>query len=157
MTKPDLAPWVEPLSTQLAESRREVEEAVRRIPGTAWDRPSAYPGWSYKDHLSHLSESHRGVQAVLQAVVAGAQPDLSRFARIDATNEENRRKHLSTPVDELLAAFIRASDETERLLSELHPEQASLSLGPMTVGQAMQGFAMHDAGHLTELRKATQA
>jgi len=149
MSPGTFAAWVEPLALRLAQSRREIAKVVSEVSADAWNNA----GWSYKDHLSHLPESHRGVQAVLQAFVDGRDPDFSRFDRINDINEENRQKHLATPVKELLTAT-EESEKTESILSDLSAEQADLRLGPMTLSQAIHGFSMHDDAHIEEIRKA---
>ena len=127
---------------------------VPQVPDDKWSQESGYSGWTYKDQLGHLPESHRGLQGVLKAVVAGGEPDFSRFLKIDELNEENRQKHLSTAVDTLLADFVETSEATERLVSELKPEHEDVKFGPLTIGLALQGFVMHDRGHLDEIRLA---
>ncbi len=152
-----LTAWVEPITLRLEQSRQEIEQVAGEVPANAWDKPSAYSGWSYKDQVSHLAESHRGLHSVLLAIVAGSQPDFSRFDRIDEINEQNRQKHLATPVKELVAEYAKASEETQHILSGLSAEHAAFNLGPMTLSQALQGFTMHDIAHPQELRKALQA
>jgi len=149
--------WVEPIAGRLAQSKQEIEQVARDIPEDAWSEPSAYPGWSYKDHLSHLPESYRGLQSVLGAVIERRDPDFSRFDRIDEINEKNRQKHLATPVVELLDSMAAEGQQIQQLLSELGPEDADNRLGPMTLSQALQGFMMHDVAHLEELREGLQA
>ena len=157
MSDQTVAAWVEPVALRLVQSRREVQRVAAEVPANAWDRPSGYSGWSYKDQVSHLAESHRGLHSVLRAILTGGQPDFSRFARIDDINEENRQKHLATPVEALLAEYARASEETQQIVSGLSAENAGFNLGPMTLSQALQGFTMHDIAHLEELGKALQA
>jgi len=154
MTEQKRAEWVKPITQRLAQSRQEIAQLVSEVPADAWTKPSPYSGWSFKDQLSHLSESHRNVHDVMRAVIAGRAPDFSRFLRIDEINEENRQKHSGTQVDELRAAFIRESEETENIVSGLTGEHAEFRLGPMTLSQALQGFTLHDAEHLSQLRKA---
>ena len=157
MSDGNFAPWVEPTASKLAESRKDINDVVRQVPGTAWDEPSDYPGWSYKDHLAHLPYAHFGVHEVLRAVISGRKPDFSRFDRIDDLNEENRRKHVATPVETLLAAYLAESEATQGILSELNDEHAEVSLGPMKISQALQGFAMHDIAHGDEIKKALES
>jgi uncharacterized damage-inducible protein DinB len=156
MSDPKFAEWVEPVAERLEQSKREIEQVVEEIPADAWEQPSAYGGWSFKDQLSHLGDSHGRVQSVLRAILAGQDPDFSQFARIDEINEQNRLNHIDTPVTVLRTSFVLRSDETQNVLSELGAEHADFSLGPMTLEQALNGFAMHDAQHLEELRKALQ-
>ena len=157
MSDQTVAAWVEPVALRLEQSRQEIEQVASEVPANAWDKPSAYSGWSYKDQVSHLAESHRGLHSVLRAIVAGQDTDFSRFDRIDEINEENRQKHLATPVEELLAEYATASEETRHIVSGLSVENAGFNLGPMTLSQALQGFTMHDIAHLEELKKALQA
>jgi uncharacterized damage-inducible protein DinB len=154
MSDQKFAAWVEPMARQLSQSKDEIGRIVKEIPQEAWGKPSAYPGWSFKDHLSHLPHAHSGVHGVLGAVVEGREPDFSRFARIDDLNEENRQEHIETPVADLLAAFLRESEGTQTALARLKAEHAEARFGPMTIGQALQGFALHDMEHLTQMKKA---
>jgi len=148
------ADWVEPLAQTIAKARDDIVQVVDELPDDAWSKTSDYSGWTYKDHVSHLAESHRNVHDVMRAVIAGRDPDFSRFLKIDEINEENRQKHLATSVDALRTTFIAASEETESILGSLNAEHADFRLGPMTLGQAIQGFTMHDPEHLSQLRKA---
>jgi uncharacterized protein (TIGR03083 family) len=157
MSEAGFAPWVEPIAGGLARSRQDIEHTVRRIPAEAWAEPSGYPGWTYKDHLSHLPHAHSGLHDVLQAVVEGRTPDFSRYANIDALNEQNRQDRLETPVEDLIAAFARESEGTQRALASLTAEHAEVNFGPMTLSQALSGFAMHDLEHLEQMKKALQA
>ncbi|MEO8456266.1 MAG: maleylpyruvate isomerase N-terminal domain-containing protein [Chloroflexota bacterium] len=147
------AAWAEPIAGQLAKSRREMAEVVRKVPADAWAKPSDASGWSYHDHLSHLPASHAGVQSVMRSVIEGRAPDLSRFAVIDEANEENRQQNIDRGVDQLLGEFTAANEETERLVRQLTEDHEQYDLGPMKLGQALNGFAMHDFGHMDEIRK----
>lgn len=151
------APWAEAVAQNLEQSRRDLANLVPQVPADAWAKPSEYGGWSYKDQLAHLPESHRGVQGVLRAIMAGEDPDFSRFLKIDEINEENRVAHLDTAPEDLLISFNSASETTESMVRELTAEHEAADLGPMTLGQALQGFNMHDRAHTDELRKALQA
>jgi hypothetical protein len=153
----EFVPWVEPIASRLAESRLEIEKTARGVPVEAWDKASSYPGWSYKDHLSHLPHAHEGLHGVLRAVLEGRQPDFTRFVNIDALNEENRQQQADTSIDDLIAAFVSESQGTQRLLSDLTAEHGDVSFGPMTLGQALNGFAMHDAEHGSQITKALGA
>jgi uncharacterized damage-inducible protein DinB len=145
---------MERIADALAAARREVAITVPEVPADAWSHESDYPGWTYKDHLSHLPESHRGVHTILRAAIEGRKPDFSRFDRLDEINEKNRVAHVATPIDELLAAFLAESAETQRLVRTLSTDDESLNLGPFTLGQALQGFVMHDTEHLGAIRGA---
>jgi hypothetical protein len=90
-------------------------------------------------------------------VLEGRQPDFTRFVNIDALNEENRQQQADTSIDDLIAAFVSESQGTQRLLSDLTAEHGDVSFGPMTLGQALNGFAMHDAEHGSQITKALGA
>ncbi len=151
------ASWTQPIAERLEQSRRGVEQVASQIPTENWEKPSGYAGWSFKDQLSHIGDSHARLQSVLRAILGGRDPDFSQFLRIDEINEEDRRRNLSVPVEELQTAYAERSQETLRVVSELTDEHSNFSLGPMTLGQALQGFAMHDSAHLEQLKKALQA
>jgi hypothetical protein len=153
----EFVPWVEPIASRLAESRLDIEKTAREVPAEAWSKASSYPGWSYKDHLSHLPHSHQGLHGVLQAVLEGREPDFTRFVNIDTLNEKNRQEQADTPVDDLIAAFLRESEGTEQALSRLTAEHAEVSFGPMTISQALEGFAAHDIEHCSQMKKALEA
>ena len=156
MSDMTFASWTQPIADRLEQSKRGVEEVVSQIPPDNWEKPSGYARWSFKDQLSHLGDSHARVQVVLRAILQGRDPDFSQFLRIDEINEEDRHKHSASPVEELRSAYAERSQETLRVVSELTAEHAAFSLGPMTLDQALQGFAMHDMAHLEELKKALQ-
>lgn len=151
------ASWVEPIIERLEQSRAEAERVVAAMPAEAWSRASAYAGWSCKDQLSHLAESHSGLQSVLQAVIDGRDPDFSRFDNIDEMNEAHRLAHLDTAVAELLAQYSAANKQTQELMAGLSAEHSEVNLGRFTLGQALQGFSYHDSAHLGEIAKAAPA
>jgi hypothetical protein len=146
--------WTSDALTAFAESRKGAQEFVPNVPADKWLKDSDYAGWTYKDQLAHLPNSHRNFQGVLAEVLAGGVPDFSRFLKIDELNETNRQSHLDTPVEQLLAEFVEASEGTERWVAELQPKHADVKFGPMTFAMALQGFVMHDRAHLDEIRKA---
>lgn len=148
------APWVEPIAEKLAESRKEIADVARLVRAEAWSDDSDYPGWTYKDHLSHLPYSYEGLVSVVATIADGDAPDFSRFDNIDSMNEANRQQHVNSDVEQLLAGLAQQGGELEAALARLKPEHAGLDLGQMTFGQALSGFTMHDQAHLAEIKKA---
>jgi uncharacterized protein (TIGR03083 family) len=154
VSEQEFAGWVQPIAERLESSRQGVEQVVSQVPAESWSKPSGYPGWTYKDQLSHLGDSHARVQEMLRAVLEGRDPDFSQFLRIDEINEEDRRNNAGTPVEQLRTAFADRSDQTLSVIGELADEHGAIRLGPMTLENALQGFALHDTVHLKELKKA---
>jgi hypothetical protein len=148
------ADWVAPIAQRLSESRTSIAEAARSVPASAWGNASGYEGWSFRDQLAHLGDSHESLHGVLNSVLGGDEIDFSRFMNIDAVNAENLAKHTGETAEGLAAAFVRNSEQTAELMTRLTDEHEGVKFGPMTLGIALQGFSLHDVQHLEEIKKA---
>jgi uncharacterized damage-inducible protein DinB len=155
-------PQVEEKFFWLQRHREGLLRAIYSVADEAWDEPSAYPGWTYREILAHIASNdlraHTGLRALL------GQRDEARLAAlrdIDSWNarsiEERRGRSVRALVDEMLAL----RHETLRLLSQLGPEHASAILatarGEMPVLDYIDRVGVHEAGHAGQLVPASRA
>ncbi len=158
MTSRTFASWVEPIATQLRESRREIAEIARTIPDGAWSRPSPDPGWSYRDLLAHLAVGDWVCQTVLRAAVGGEQFDMTITTHLDDHNARVIEERKGRSVQELIAEVAAEGEETQELLrqlSEAHEERRHED-APMSLVEFLRFYPTHDRDHLAQLRTALQ-
>ena len=105
----DFAGWVAPSATKLKQSREDIIAAANGVPDDAWEQPSGYEGWTFRDQLAHLGDSHESFHSVLGSVLAGEEVDFARFARIDDVNAENLAKRKGASVADVKRSFDQAS------------------------------------------------
>ncbi|MDZ4279046.1 MAG: maleylpyruvate isomerase N-terminal domain-containing protein [Dehalococcoidia bacterium] len=159
MTTRTFAPWVEPIATQLGESRAAIADVARSVPAEAWERPSPLGGWTYRDLLAHLAAGDWVCQSILSAAVAGRPADLSILNQLDERNEQLRREREGRSIEELIAEVESEGEETQELLARLTDEDESRRQegAPMSLGEYLcDAFPGHDRRHLEELRTALE-
>ncbi len=162
MTTRTFASWVEPIASQLRESRAQIVEVGHSIPMEAWSRPSPLEGWSYKDLLAHLATGDWVLHTVLKAVTTNTPLDVGQVGGIDFISEGNaqRLKERATHSPEALIEEVEAeSIVTQELLSRLTEadETRSQEGAPMKLSDYLRGFPGHDRQHLEELRTGIEA
>ncbi|HLN16096.1 MAG TPA: maleylpyruvate isomerase family mycothiol-dependent enzyme [Acidimicrobiales bacterium] len=106
----------EPVVAQLQEVWSSIEEAGAGLPAEAWERPTDCPGWTVRDHVSHLV----GIERTLLGEAAPPAPDgpPPEHVRnpIGELNEAWVADRRGRPGAEVLAEF---AEVTARRLKEL--------------------------------------
>ena len=165
MTSHNFARWVEPIALQLRDGRRQIVEVAQAIPPDAWGQSSPVEGWTYKDVLGHLAAGDVFHQIVISAVLDGGELDLrpvsgEREARTARILKERRGR----PSHELIAEVEAEGQETRKLLARLtQPDElvevyTSRTTGaPISLGEFLRLFPMHDREHLAHLRSVREA
>ncbi len=158
MTSRTFASWVEPIATQLRESRREIAEVARTIPEGAWSRPSPDPGWSYRDLLAHLAAGDWVCQTVLRAAVGGERFDMTITTQLDDQNARVIEERKGRSVQELIAEVAAEGEGTQELLGQLNEadEERRQEDAPMSLVEFLRFYPTHDRDHLAQLRTALQ-
>lgn len=155
------AAWVEPVATELRETRSQIARKANQIPDEVLALPSPLPEWSYKDLLAHLATGDWVCHVILRTIVANEVLDLGTVANLDWVaqgNAERLAERKERPAQELIAEVRSHSDETQELLAQLTDadEERTQEGAPMTLGQYLKGFPGHDRDHLAQLETALQ-
>jgi len=160
MTDLRFASWVEPVASQMRDSRRQVIDFARYAPSEIWDRPSASEGWTYKDLLAHLAGGNdQMLQDILHTVVA-RQPLDPKVLEPDTDGENSRRvaERRSWSIEQLIETLERDGADMQDLLSRL--QEADKVIHPGGASWSLEGLfhvvheENHDIEHLTQLRMA---
>ena len=160
MTERTFAAWVDPLAAAPRKSRAEFVAYARTLPAAAWERPSALPGWTYRDLLAHLAgDTGKTIQSVLQTVIAGGQLDPAILAGAEERNERDVADRRGRTVDELIAEIEADGDALDDLYSQLTDAHKDLRQDgfPMSLGEALSNEpGGHFREHLAQLRLAEE-
>ena len=125
--------WI-PLNRLLAAQRR-LQTLGERLPGAAWEAPSAAPGWRRRDVLSHLAAHGHQHHRPLRAVLAGAplrawQPDQDDpTLDSDGWNARQVAQRADWPLARLLDELEANMAETLRLWAQIGDHQLLLPYG----------------------------
>jgi uncharacterized protein (TIGR03083 family) len=131
---PTRAARSEPVVDRLAQVWASVVTACEQLDGDQWERPTDCPGWTVKDHLSHLIGTERTLLG------DPAPPELettpphvaNAFGAINEAWVEARR---SVPGAEVLAEFVETTNRRIDALSAMPTEKWD-EVGWSPVGQA---------------------
>jgi hypothetical protein len=159
MTSVRFAAWVEPVASQLRESRREVIEFVRARDAFFWPKPSVVEGWTNHDLLAHIGRGNdQMLQDILRAVVAGREvPNEVLEPDTDAENERRVAERRAWAVQRVISELEEAGAEMQELLAGLRAEHAELH--PAGASWTLEGLLQvvlaedHDREHLDQLRQ----
>ncbi|MGH8996160.1 MAG: maleylpyruvate isomerase family mycothiol-dependent enzyme [Acidimicrobiales bacterium] len=123
----------------------------------AWDLPTDCPGWSVRDHLSHLI----GTELGLLGTAAPAQPEpMPAHVRnpIGQNNEAWIEARRGVPGTEVLAEFVSATTRRLEELSSFAPERWSTPgwspIGEAPYGEFMLMRIMDSWVHGQDMRRA---
>ncbi len=148
----------EPVVDQLAEVWHSIQAACERHAHVAqWDEPTDCPGWTVRDHLSHLI----GIERMLLG--DPAPPPLASFPAhvrnpLGEINEAWVEARRATPGPEVLREFRETTDrrlEELRSLPAEHFDVVSRSpLGEMPYRRFMQTRVIDSWAHEQDIRRA---
>jgi len=155
----------EPAVDQLAEVWTSIRSACHDLGPGQWEAPTDCPGWSVRDHISHLVGIERMLLGDPAPEALGEYPPHVRneIGRLNEAWVESRR---STPGPEVLREFAEVTERqfaevTERRLAELralpaaHFDVVSESLlGRMAYRQFVQTRVVDSWAHEQDVRRA---
>jgi hypothetical protein len=141
------------VSSVLAATARRWLDLTASVTGDLIERPAAAGEWSAVDCLRHLLEAERHVfPGRVRQFLAGVEDlGVANPSAIPPTPERTAR--------ELAEAFARVREENVGLIATLRPEDlertaTSRRLGPITLGDLLHQWAVHDLEHLVQAERA---
>lgn len=112
----------EELLARIVESRAHLEQLLAGLSPADYERQRA-DGWSFKQHLAHLSAWRRSLLALLNGESRDAALGLPENAHetlgTEGINERLATRAAATPLDEVLAEFRASHDDVLARLREL--------------------------------------
>ena len=124
----------DPLIDALEETWSATARLCEELPPDAWEQLTDCPGWTVRDHMSHMI----GTELSLLGVAAPAPPDpMPDYVRnpIGQANEAWIEARRTTPGAEVLAEFVSVTTRRLEELSSFPPERWQ-EVGWSPVGQA---------------------
>lgn len=143
---------------EIAQAPANLRAAVRRLSGAQLDTPYRPDGWTVRQVVHHVPDSHLNSYLRFKLALTEDEPTIKTY-------EEARWAELpdnaATPIEVSLALLDSLHDRWVRLLRSLTPEQWKRSfrhpeLGPMTLEKTLALYAWHGkhhVAHITELCK----
>jgi len=151
-------PHVAPIAERWDEVTAYLVDVAQVAGVEGWNRTSPYPGWTYKDLLTHLATGYTIRLARLRSLVEkgelGAEPDA------DAANAENIARHRKSSPEALVEEMVQQRSEVRRLLGLLRREHLEVRTLVHRRGQApedgpfleaLQHWHEHDLAHAADL------
>jgi uncharacterized damage-inducible protein DinB len=156
MGEPKFAAWVQPIAAQYRDSNAETVRIAGQITADGLTKPTADSGWTVRDELVHIAASLSDFAGTFGAIVRRERVDMSRFADIDARNADNLASRSRCTTDDVAHDVERDGPAVQKLLTRLtDADQSRTPDGfPITLGQMLQGYAMHDQYHLGQIKTA---
>jgi uncharacterized damage-inducible protein DinB len=148
----------EVLVEEIAETPSKLRAAVSRLTDSQLDTPYRPGGWSIRQVVHHLPDSHLNSYVRFKLALTEDEPTIKPYA-------EDRWAKLPdskvTPIEVSLTMLGSLHDRWVRLLRSLTPEQWRRTfrhpvLGLMTLEKTLALYAWHGkhhVAHITELRK----
>jgi DinB superfamily len=142
----------------IARTPVNMRAAIRRLTETQLDTPYRPDGWTVRQVVHHVPDSHLNSYVRFKLALTEDDPTIKPYA-------EDRWAELAdtsaTPVDVSLTLLDSLHDRWVRLLRALTPAQWQRTyrhpeLGPMTLEKTLAIYAWHGkhhVAHITELRK----
>ncbi len=115
--------------------------------------------WSIAEVLAHLTEVEVRFNSRLQRIVGEDSPALESYFPPPGYPEANSVRN---PADDLVAGFSDARSGTIAFLSMLPPTTGERTavhpdLGPVTLADFLNAWAVHDLGHLRQITELYRA
>jgi uncharacterized protein (TIGR03083 family) len=127
----------------------------------AWQRPSAYPGWTAHDLLAHLSSTLLAIPRLVDAAFSEARPESAEPFDQDRWNAGQIRRRRDRPVSDLIDEFQSGATDLSRVIQErvLRPTdlQRVVPIGAgrgRPLGEVLEEQLDHQRRHLADLLKS---
>ena len=133
---------------------------VYNIDPVYWERPSALPGWTYRQLLMHIATGDWVLQMHLLHLIEDGT--IAAWPDVSAGNAERLAERAHSTHHALTEEFLSMRHETLRLISQLTPEHLEQPIefwwetqpNQHTVFEYVLGFPSHDLTHREQLRPA---
>ena len=151
-------PALQPAAAAL--SPDETLYVVHNVEPICWERPSAVPGWTYRQLLAHIATGDWVLQGHLRHIIA--QGEVAAWPDIDAGNAALLASRAHSTERALTEEYVSMRHETMRLRSCLQPEHLDLRISFWWEPQPNEhslldyllAFERHDRTHRDQLRPA---
>ena len=146
------------LIDQIAEAPKRLREAVSGLTGSQLDTPYRPGGWTVRQLVHHVPDSHMNSYVRLKLALTENQPTIKPYEeQLWAELPDSRE----TPIEASLALLDLLHLRWVILLRALKPEEFARQLthpanGPMTVDNLVHLYAWHGrhhVAHVTSLRQ----
>jgi uncharacterized protein (TIGR03083 family) len=91
---------------------------LKAVRSDAWQRPSAYPGWTAHDLLAHLSSTIQAIPRLVDAAFSQPGPGPAEPFDEDRWNAGQVRRRRDLAADDLIDEFQRGAADLSRALDE---------------------------------------
>jgi len=142
----------------IAETPAKLRSAVKGLNDSQLDTPYRPEGWSVRQVVHHVPDSHLNAYVRFKLALTEDQPTIKPYAEGPWAELADTK---ATPVEVSLTLLDSLHDRWVRLLRSLTPEQWKRTfrhpeMGPMTLEKTLALYAWHGphhVAHVTELRK----
>ena len=143
---------------EIAAAPAKVRAAVAGLSDTQLDTPYREGGWTVRQVVHHLADSHVNAYIRLRLALTENQPTIKPYDENDWANLEDAR---SAPVEVSLKLLEGLHERWERLLRSMKPEQYARTLVHPDHGVRNLDWLLflyswhgrHHTAHISELRK----
>jgi len=143
---------------QIAETPAKLREALRGLSEAQLDTPYREGGWTVRQVVHHLADSHLNAYLRLRLALTEEKPTIKPYEEAKWAELEDAKR---APIEVSLALLEPLHDRWVRLLRSLRAEDYSRTLmhpehGVRTLDWLLFTYAWHGAhhtAHITELRK----
>jgi uncharacterized damage-inducible protein DinB len=143
---------------QIAETPAKLREAVRGLSEAQLETPYREGGWTVRQVVHHLADSHLNAYVRLRLALTEEQPTLKTYEEAKWAELEDAKR---APIEVSLALLEPLHERWVRLLRSLRAEDYSRTLmhpehGVRTLDWLLFIYAWHGTqhtAHITELRK----
>jgi uncharacterized damage-inducible protein DinB len=145
------------LIQQIAEASAKLREAVRGLTDQQLDVPYREGGWTTRQQVHHLPDSHMNAYIRFKLGVSEQQPTIKPYNQDLWSEMADAKSSSIEPSLALLESlhqrwviFLRSMKPADFARTIIHPEN-----GPMTLDRVLQLYAWHGrhhVGHITALR-----
>ncbi len=142
----------------IAEAPRKLRDAVRGLDDTQFDTPYRPDGWTVRQVVHHMPDSHANAFIRTKLGLTEHQPTVTPYDEAAWALLEDAR---TTPIETSLTMFDAIHDRWVRILQAMAPADFARVIvhpenGPMTLDQVLQVYewhGRHHVAHITALRE----
>ena len=144
------------LKTKLAAIRNlpeQVRSAVQGLDETQLDTPYHDGGWTPRQIVHHIADSHMNALIRMKLILAEDHPTLKTYEQDDWAKMSDSRMDIAPSlsiidgVQARMAHLLENVKENEWVRSAHHPEN-----GEMTLGQIAEMYSKHGKGHVDKIK-----
>jgi uncharacterized damage-inducible protein DinB len=143
---------------QIAQTPAKVREAVRGLSDAQLDTPYRDGGWTLRQVVHHLADSHMNAYMRLRLALTEEKPTIKPYEEARWAELEDAKRApvewslaLLEPLHERFVRLLRSLSTEDYSRTFVHPEHGARTLDWLLFIYAWHGA--HHTAHITELRK----